>query len=756
MTVTHNQVLNVFTLSDDHATAFFLTDADGAAGVQGGANADTITGNSFANGIAGGVGDDTMIGGGGDDSYEVNVATDVVTELANEGTDTVFASATYGLTNNVENLVLTGATAIDGTGNGLDNTITGNDAANVLNGGDGNDTLVGAGGADVLRGGNGSDKLDGGDSADVDDMAGGVGDDTYVIDRLTDVVTEAANEGIDTVQVKEGAATYTLGANLENVTVLSAVAIKVSGNGGANRLTSGAGDDTLEGGDGNDIYVVNNTLDVVTETATAGAGVDTVITSANYTLGDNLENLQAAAGTDALILTGNTVANTITGNDGANVLNGGADTAADTLVGGKGDDTYVFGAGDTITENAHEGIDTIVAGGTFSLAVAAYANIENLRVAPALAAAVELTGNDANNELSGGAGDDKLAGGLGNDVLMGLNGRDTMTGGKGDDTYYLVGEDMLVEVANEGSDTVVVDADYMLAANFENATVAAGTGRKLTGNDVANKLTGGAGVDTLIGGKGDDIYVVQNAGDLVTENANEGTDTVIASVNWTLAATLEHAMASEGNTAVDLTGNDGANKLTGNDGINKLDGGKGNDTLEGGKGADTLVGGDGDDMLDGGEGDDNLTGGAGNDIYVVNSALDIFGGEAADGGTDTVRSSVTVTFAVAAATNFEHIELTGNGVANGTGNDAANKITGNSAVNILIGNKGNDTLDGGAGKDTLVGGEGDDTYTVDDAGDVVTEVANQGTDTVIASVDFDQEHREGGIDRQCRSQDHRR
>jgi Ca2+-binding RTX toxin-like protein len=187
-----------------------------------------------------------MIGGLGDDTYLVDAAGDIVTELANEGTDTVQASISYILGANVENLVLTGATvtgaaAINGTGNSLNNTITGNSAANSLDGGAGADTLI-----------------------------GGLGDDIYFVDNAGDIVRELANEGVDTVN---SSVTYSLAANVENLTLTGTGAINgtgndlsniILGNAGANILSGGAGNDFLTGGGGKD-------------SLTGGAGADRFI-----------------------------------------------------------------------------------------------------------------------------------------------------------------------------------------------------------------------------------------------------------------------------------------------------------------------------------------------------------------------------------------------------------------------------------------------------------------------------------------------
>ena len=140
----------------------------GSSGLSGTGNAldNVLVGNSGANTLRGyegndtldgGTGNDTMLGGTGNDTYVVNATGDVVTELANEGADLVRSAVTYTLGNNIESLLLTGTSAINGTGNALDNMLTGNSGTNSLTGGAGNDTLEGAAGTDTLTGGTGAD-----------------------------------------------------------------------------------------------------------------------------------------------------------------------------------------------------------------------------------------------------------------------------------------------------------------------------------------------------------------------------------------------------------------------------------------------------------------------------------------------------------------------------------------------------------------------------------------------------------------------
>src|SRR4051795_2467555 len=143
----------------------------GAANVLDGAGGNDI--------LDGGLGADTLKGGARNDTYLVDNAADVVVEAANGGIDTVQATVSYALSAEVENLVLLGA-AVSGTGNAGANALTGNDAANVLDGAGGNDILDGGVGADTLK--------------------GGAGNDTFLVDNAGDVVVEAANGGVDTVQ----------------------------------------------------------------------------------------------------------------------------------------------------------------------------------------------------------------------------------------------------------------------------------------------------------------------------------------------------------------------------------------------------------------------------------------------------------------------------------------------------------------------------------------------------------------------------
>lgn len=365
----------------------------GGGAMRGEGGDDQLHGSGFADEIDGGAGRDTMAGGAGDDTYIVDQSADVVTEGAGEGDDAVQSSASYTLSAEVERLLLTGSAHVNGTGNA---------SANVLTGNAGNNTLDGKAGADT--------------------MAGGAGDDVYTVDNAGDTVIEGAGEGTDRVN---SSVSFALGANIENLTLTGTsslngtgneLANSLTGNSGANRLDGGAGVDTLAGGSGNDTYVVDNTADVVNESASAGT--DTVESSATFTLGTSVEHL-TLTGTTAVNGTGNTAANTLRGNAAANVLDGKGGT--DTMIGGAGDDTYIVDVStDVTTENAGEGTDTVHSAVTRTLGN----HLENLTLTGT--AAINGTGNTLDNLLVGNSANNTLAGLAGNDIYVGGLGNDTL------------------------------------------------------------------------------------------------------------------------------------------------------------------------------------------------------------------------------------------------------------------------------------------------------------------------------------------
>lgn len=551
-------------------------------------------------------------------------------------------------------------------------TIIGTAYTDVIGGLAGDDTINGNGGNDTLFGNDGNDSIDGGVGAD--SLVGGAGSDTYIVDSVSDVVVELAGEGTDFVRTDLA---WTLVANIENLTLTGAAAANGMGNSLSNVMTGNIAANILNGLAGND-------------TIMAGDGADTLY-----------------------------------GDDGNDVLDGGL--GSDSMIGGSGDDTFVVNATtDVVVEAVNGGNDTIQS----SIAYTILTNFEHLtligssavngtgngvdNILTGNAAANTLSGLSGNDSLSGGGGNDTLFGGDGDDILNGDTGTDSLTGGLGNDTYVVdATADIVVEIAGGGNDTVQSIVALTLGAEVENLILIglaaiSGTGNalanRLVGNAAANILSGGAGNDTMEGGLGDDTYVVDVATDVLIETANQGTDLVQSAVSLTLLDHFESLILT-GTAGNSGTGNSAANTLTGNSGANNLSGLLGNDTIVGGSGNDTLLGGDGDDSLDGGVGADSMTGGVGNDVYVVDATTDVVV-EAANGGTDTVRSGVVWTLGA----NVEHLIHTGTSGIAGTGNTLANSITGNTGANNLSGLDGNDTIVGGGGNDSLNGGNGADQF----------------------------------------------
>ena len=621
---------------------------------------DTLTGNGGNDTLDGGQGNDTLIGGADDDTFvfatgdgqdtlrsesdsranrletlqfAAGIAPAGVTvKLNGTALEFTFAGSTDKVT--VESFWVGGTAShaanplqrvvFAGTGEVWDLAkltalVSGGGTGGVIVGTEGNDGLTGTasaellrglGGVDTLNGLAGDDTLDGGKGKDV--LIGGLGNDTYIVDTAGETVTEKAGEGIDTVQAS---VSWTLGAELEHLTLLGSAALNATGNAAANVLTGNAGAnvlaglkgaDTMIGGQGDDTYVVDHAGDVVTELA--GEGTDTVATTLkDYALGDHVENLRLTgvlAGVAWRSATGNALANVLTGSGNADLLDGLA--GADTMIGGRGNDLYrVDHAGDVVTELAGEGSDTVQTAVSYTLG----ATLENLQLLDGAAVGV---GNALDNLLYGRDGADRLEGLAGNDTLFDADeAADTLLGGAGNDVYVVDTGDVITENASEGTDEVQVAADYTLGANLENlrlgqidglAAAFAGTGNALAntlwGTDDDNVLDGGAGKDRLLGGKGHDVYVVDDSGDTVVENAGEGLDTVkTALAAWTLGANVENLTLLDGTAASQGTGNALDNVLLGNAGANTFNGSGGNDTLVGGRGADILTGGTGNDLF---------------------------------------------------------------------------------------------------------------------------------------------------------------
>ncbi|CAA2105670.1 Bifunctional hemolysin/adenylate cyclase [Methylobacterium bullatum] len=876
-----------------------------ATAARGNAAANVLTGNDRNNTLSGyagsdtldgGVGADRMNGGTGNDTYVVDDTGDVVVEAAGEGTDTVRSSVSRTLEANVENLTLTG-TAITGTGNALDNVLIGNGATNVLTGLAGNDTYhvdqsgdrvieaanegtdivrssavtytlsanvenltltegsaairgVGNNGANILAGNSGNNTLDGRGGADV--MRGGTGSDTYVVDNVADSVIEKANAGIDTVQT--GLASYTLGVNVENGTLLGSATTLIGnaldntlvGTGGANTLQGQDGDDTLRGGGGNDTLEGGNGDDYLVGDS---GGPERAVASGTATVGGTELTLNLSApetGTGSVVLSGSigTIDFAAAPINIVYVLDQSGSTADPFLGSTNVGDRNGDGLANTILDAEIASFESLNAslteaglGGQARLALVAFSDyadatftgnpdtdidgdgiadvVEILRTAELgggtnYTAALEQTLAYLENQGSGknlvfflsdgepndrdyettilpavratgeggtviraiGVGadageevldilDDGILNGSAEIVLnpedldAGLTGvlGDVADGAfveiyRNDELVQVIGREEFtvsplgigfktgaLALSASGTDTfrailVTADLDGTTVSTTLPVTIGA-----FASNDILNGgagddiLDGGIGADRMAGGADDDTYVVDNAGDTVTEIAGEGFDSVLSRVaSYTLTDQVESLSLGVG--ALNGTGNALDNFLGGNEANNRLVGGAGNDSL---------FGGDGNDTLDGGTGDDDMEGGDGDDRYVVDSVSDtVF--EYEDSGIDTLTTVFSTSLGgfvsgyapSSFASDVERLVLGGTVNLFGIGSAADNDLLGNSGGNALFGLEGDDLLDGGAGNDTLDGGAGNDTFIVTEAGDVVIDAS--GFDTVTSSL----------------------
>jgi len=594
-------------------------------------------------------------------------------------TDTVRSSVSFSLPGDVENLVLTGTSDINGTGNALANILTGNEGNNVLDG-DGfhwpflyvpevRDTAsyatatagvrvtLAASGAQQNTGGAGSDTL-----INIENLAGSTYDDSLTGDGIANHLS--GGPGNDTFD--GGAGNDTL-----------------DGGAGNDLLWGGTGADSLIGGDGSDSYYVDDAGDSVSEANAnpASGGVDQVFSHLTaLTLGAHIENGRILS-TGAANLTGNPLDNILYAGVGANGLTGG--DGSDTV-------SYLYCVAGS------SGVAASLATGTASGGSASdtFSGIEHLTGS---ANSDSLSGDGSANRLSGGQGNDflngaarndTLDGGAGNDLLWGGTGADRLIGGDGSDSYYVDDAGDSVSETNANSATGGTDqvlsylGAYTLGAHIENGRILATGAANLIGNALDNLLEAGTGNNLLDGAGGNDTvsYLYGASSGVSVSLAIAGAQATGGSGSDTLAA-IEN-----------LTGSNHDDTLTGDANANRLNGGQGNDFFDGGAGNDTLNGGAGNDRLWGGTGADSLIGGDGSDSYYVDNAGDSVTESNANpttGGIDLVYSSL------AAYTLGTHIE---NGRILATG--AAN-LAGNALDNLLYAGAGNNLLDGAGGNDTL-------------------------------------------------------
>ncbi|CAH0277916.1 Bifunctional hemolysin/adenylate cyclase [Pseudomonas sp. Bi123] len=632
----------------------------------------------------------------------------------------------------------------------------------VINGTSGTDTLIGTSVADELYGFAGNDSLDGGAGNDL--LDGGAGADVLNGGAGTDTVSYVNSTSAVNVDLLTGKGT---GGDAQGDTYL-----------GIERVVGSAFNDTLtgynpihilEGGAGNDVYVITNQGATVVEQA--GGGDDEMRTQLNtQVLATNVERL-TFVGTGNFIGTGNASDNIITGGAGNDTLRGGG--GADQFIGGAGTDTVSYSDSNNqpVTINTKTGInlglaaddtyvgieilqggggnDTFISGaavdtfdgsgGTDTVDYSGSSSAVDVNFLTAKG-----TGGDAQGDTY--LGIERVVGSAFNDTLTGYNPIHILEGGAGNDVYVISNQGAtVVEQAGGGDDEMRTQLNtQVLATNVERLTFV-GTGNFIgTGNASDNIITGGAGNDTLRGGGGADQFI-----------GGAGTDTV--------------SYSDSGNQPVTINTKTGINLgLAADDtyvGIEILQGGGGNDTFISGAAVDTFDGSGGTDTVDysgsssavdvnfltgkgtGGDaqGDtylgiervvgsafnDTLTGynpihilegGAGDDVYVIsNQGATVV--EQAGGGDDEVRTQLNTQVL---ANNVERLTFVGTGNFIGTGN---------ASDNIITGGAGNDTLRGGDGADQFIGGAGTDTVSYSDSASGLTINLKTGIHTSIAAGD---------------------
>jgi Ca2+-binding RTX toxin-like protein len=753
----------------------------GIENVEGTAGNDSLGGNDEANYFKGYAGSDTLIGGAGDDTLLGGVGSDVLDGgagndvlhgndffLGDEAIDVLIGgagddtlNADYGharavftgnladytvtynplwhffyITDNVPGrdgrdllVLIESFQFADGTrtalqmgagelfvGSWWNDTLTGTDRSDWLLGYDGDDLLWGQGGADELKGGGGADTLNGGAGNDTLDGGGGIQDsldggdgiDTAVFGGDADDYAVSYAYELDVFTVHEISAPSWTG-----LTKLTSVEFFQFNDGtrDASEFITGVvngtdSDDDLEGTTGADVILGREGNDTLSGLADAdvlygGAGNDLL------QAGEGDDRLRGDAGNDTLegdagndAFWGDAGDDFIDGGDGADVLRFYQATAAVSVDLKSGWAHGAFG------NDALSGIELVEAG-AYDDTLAGSIGADRLE------------GRDGNDLLSGDEGNDTLFGGYGDDTVAGGGGTNELYGESGIDTVSYVDSTvgMVIELWARQA-TGSTQTDYL--SGFENVR-GSNFADVIYGDAQENVLNGGAGNDTLEGGGYNDraVYSGNFAAYTITYDADVGIYTIVDSVGdrdgIDRVSGVEYFQFADGvRTASQLVPYDGTvgdDSMTGTALADVMRGFAGNDTLRGAAGDDSLDGGSGNDLLDGGDGIDTAS--YAGTLGSVNVSLSLAKAQLTGAGTDILFN-----------------------VENLIGSDYADVLFGNALANRIEAGSGNDTLNAGMGADTMVGGAGNDTYTVDNPGDVVTELSSEGADTVLSMVTY--------------------
>ena len=517
--------------------------------------------------------------------------------------------------------------------------------------------------------------------------------------------------------------TYMFLLSADQMTGHDGVGDKLNGFGGNDTISGGSGADELYGGDGNDVLYGNNDSDHLE----GGAGNDTLYG------GDGGDLVRGGIGNDQL--SGGAGYESVEGEEGDDtILVAQGDVGA--LFGGSSFEAFNGGHPDAVTE-----FDTLVVGGTNDFHGIYAPGLSRTTIIRSFEALTfdDTLGPSAINDATFGW---NHAGGMAFSTGLAITGDSTAAdtlrflttgenGFNGDAssvnfngsgfTFTNWGANDRVFIETNGVPTAVTvigtsQADQITGGNHADTltggggidTISGASGNDtLYGGDGDDNISGDGGADFMYGGLGDDRFVVDTyAGEAVVEFANEGTDVVYATIDYTVGANIEQIIMVEGSAAVNAGGGDTDNVIIGNSAANVIYAYGGNDVISGGDGDDSLLGMDGNNAIDGQGGNDQMIGGLGDDSFVINSISDA-AAEFVNQGIDTVYAEIDYTL----GGNIEQLILReGTAAVNGAGGANNNTIIGNSAINTIYGNDGADTLYGFANNDVLVGGNGADIF----------------------------------------------
>jgi Ca2+-binding RTX toxin-like protein len=652
--------------------------------------------------------------------------------------------------------IANGTVIENATGGVSGDTLTGNDANNILTGNAGDDTLQGGKGDDTLSGGDGADTVSYSDSA--------VG----VTVDLSLTTAQNTGNGTDTLSSIE----RFVGSSHNDV-------LRV--NNADNRANGGAGNDTL--------VLTGNYADyAITEQYSAYGRAFAFVSSTGGT--DYIDAFEVFQFADRT-LTAAQLINTkpqLQGDFGAIMLeNTGYVLTTEDIRFVDEDSAYLTY---TVTSLTHGAVyvngvassnftsDQLAAGlvsfrhdgHTDPTAYFSFTAFDGITYADSYPGSMNFVVIHAPGVVfNGTAGDDYIVtsgakdfinGGAGNDIIDGRDGADTIYGGAGNDLIYLYFDNVGFD-GGDGIDTITYERmtrgvyTYSLGPNNENV-IGTRFDDTLVGSFADNVIDGGQGADNMTGGYGSDTYIVDNGGDVIVENDENGDDTVNAYVSYRLSENIEilnligsQALVGIGNRSHNIiTGNAADNELNGLSGNDQLYGGDGRDKLYGGQGNDLLIGGHGDDTLYGETGRDTLFGEAGNDTLMGGAGDDILLGQ--DGNDTLFGESGHDTLVGGTGDDLLYGQ---EGFDTLTGDDGTDRLFGGADDDRLIGGfgddqlygeDGHDTLFGEFGNDTLIGGLGDDILLGQDGADVL--FGELGNDTLVGGSGNDLQYGQAGFD----------